>query len=85
MSVSYTHLGIDTYVMYLADDEKSSVRSVNVNLDFTQIIEMEKVSSGMNLETNVKLKNIECKIINGRKINLKAFVEVDVKVTSTEE
>ena len=39
----------------------------------------------MNLETNVKLKNIECKIINGRKINLKAFVEVDVKVTSTEE
>lgn len=77
--------GIDTYVMYLADDEKSSVRSVNVNLDFTQIIEMEKVSSGMNLETNVKLKNIECKIINGRKINLKAFVEVDVKVTSTEE
>ena len=77
--------GIDTYVMYLADDEKSSVRSVNVNLDFTQIIEMEKVSSGMNLETNVKLKNIECKIINGRKINVKAFLEADVKVTSTEE
>ena len=77
--------GIDTYVMYLADDEKSSVRSVNVNLDFTQSIEMEKVSSGMNLETNVKLKNIECKIINGRKINVKAFLEADVKVTSTEE
>ena len=77
--------GIDTYVMYLADDEKSSVRSVNVNLDFTQSIEMEKVSSGMNLETNVKLKNIECKIINGRKINVKAFLEIDVKVTSTEE
>ena len=77
--------GIDTYVMYLADDDKSSVRSVNVNLDFTQIIEMENVSSGMNLETNAKLKNIECKIINGRKINLKAFLEIDVKVTSTEE
>lgn len=77
--------GIDTYIMYLADDEKSSVRSVNINLDFTQVIEMEKVSSGMNLETNVKLKNIECKIINGRKINVKAFLEADVKVTSTEE
>ena len=77
--------GIDTYVMYLADGDKSSVRSVNVNLDFTQIIEMENVSSGMNLETNAKLKNIECKIINGRKINLKAFLEIDVKVTSTEE
>lgn len=76
---------IDTYVMYLADDENSSVRSVNVNLDFTQIFDMENATSDMSLETNVKLKNIECKIINGRKINIKAFLEAGIKITSREE
>ena len=76
---------IDTYIMYLADDENNSVRGLNVNLDFSQVIEMEKAMQGMNLETNLKLKSMECKVINGRKVNVKAFIEVDVKVTSKEE
>lgn len=76
---------IDTYIMYIADDENNSIRGLNVNLDFSQVIEMEKAMQGMNLETNLKLKSMECKVINGRKVNVKAFIEVDVKVTSKEE
>ena len=76
---------IDTYVMYLADDENNNIRGLNVNLDFTQVIDVENAMPDMNLETNVKLKNIECKVINGRKIGLKAFVEINVKITSNEE
>ena len=75
---------IDTYIMYLADDENNSVRGLNVNLDFSQVIEMEKAMSDMNLELNLKLKGMECKVINGRKVNVKAFVEANVKVTSKE-
>ena len=75
---------IDTYIMYLADDENNSVRGLNVNLDFSQVIEMEKVMPDMNLETSLKLKSMECKVINGRKVNVKAFVEASVKVTSKE-
>ncbi len=75
---------IDTYIMYLADDENNSVRGLNVNLDFSQVIEMEKAMPDMNLETSFKLKSMECKVINGRKVNVKAFVEANVKVTSKE-
>ena len=76
---------INTYIMYLADDVNNSVRGLNINLDFSQVIEMEKAVQGMNLETNFKLKGMECKVINERKVNVKAFIEVDVKVTAKEE
>ena len=76
---------VNTYIIYQADDENNSTRSLNVNLDFSQIINVEDAKSDMNLETNVSLKKVECKIINGRKINLKAFLEVDIKLTSNEE
>lgn len=75
---------VNTYIMYRADDERNSIRSLNVNIDFTQVFEIEKAMPDMNLETNIRLKNIECKVINGRKINVKAFLEANVKVTSNE-
>lgn len=75
---------INAYIMYQADDENNSIRGINVNLDFTQIIDMPNAIPDMNLETDVKLKNIECKVINGRKINVKAFLEANVKITSNE-
>lgn len=76
---------IDTYIMYLADDENNNVRGLNVSLDFTQVIDMERTMPDMNLETNIKLKTIECKVINGRKISVKAFLEANVKVTTKED
>ena len=76
---------VDTYVMYLADSEQNNVRSINVNLDFTQVIEIANVMPNMDLETNAKLKSIECKVINGRKVSIKAFIEINVKITSKED
>ena len=75
---------VNAYIMYQADDENNSIRGLNVNLDFTQIIDMPNAMPDMNLETDVKLKNVECKVINGRKINVKAFLEANVKITSNE-
>ena len=76
---------VDTYVMYLGDSDENSVRSINVNLDFTQVIDIQNAMPDMDLETNAKLKNIECKVINGRKVSIKAFIEIGVKVTSKED
>ena len=77
--------GVNTYIVYQADDENGSVRSLNVNLDFTQMIDMENAKPEMNLNIKVSLKNIECKVINGRKINLKAFIEVETIISANEE
>ena len=76
---------IDTYIMYIAEDETNSIRSINVNLDFTQVIDVPNAMSDMNLDTEVKLKNIECKVINGRKVGIKAFLEVNLKITTNED
>ena len=73
---------VNTYIMYLADSEENEVRSLNTNLDFTQIIDVEKAKPGMNLETNLSLKSIDCKVLNGRKVHIKAIIEVDSKISS---
>lgn len=75
---------VDTYVMYLADDQQGSIRSINSSISFTQVIDLTKAQPDMMLETNVTLKNIECKVLNGRKISLKAILDIDVKVSSNE-
>ncbi len=75
---------VNTYIMYLADSEENEVRSLNTNLDFTQIIDVEKAKTGMNLETNLSLKSIDCKVLNGRKVHIKAILEVDSKISSNE-
>ena len=76
---------INTYIIYLADDENSSIRSINQNLDFSEIIEFDSVKEGMMLESCINLKTIECRVINGRKINIKAMLDIKIKVLSNEE
>lgn len=75
---------INAYIMYLADDEDGMVRSINSDIDFTQVINMERVKPDMILETNVALKSIECRVLNGRKISTKAILDIGVKVSLNE-
>ena len=75
---------INTYIMYLADDENSRVRSLNTNLEFSRIIEFETAKEGMMLESMIDLKTIECRVLNGRKINVKAIMDI-IKILSNEE
>lgn len=76
--------GINTYLVYLADDEQGATRSLNNCLDFTQIIDIENCREGMMSEENIVIKNFETKIINGRKINVKVNIEMGINVYSNE-
>ena len=73
--------------MYLADGENSRTRAFNANLDFTEILDFPKVESGMTLDENLTIKNIECKVLNGRKVNFRVQLELVAKVflNETEE
>lgn len=70
--------GVYIYLMYLPDAENEFTRGLNTILDFTQIIEMENCKENMDIISDVKIKNIECKVLNGRKIKIK--VELDFKI-----
>ena len=76
--------GVQVYIMYLADDENGNVRGINTVIDFSKVIDMENANCGMNMESNVSLKDIECKILNGRKVSIKAIVETNITVYSNE-
>ena len=77
--------GINAYIIYIADDEKANLRTINANLEFSKIIEIKDLKSTMTVETKEQLLNIDCKILNGRKINLKATVEIEMTAYSNEQ
>ncbi|MBO6232635.1 MAG: DUF3794 domain-containing protein [Clostridia bacterium] len=76
---------INTYIMYLADNSEDKVRGINTSLDFSEGIEIPNAREGMNYKVDVKIKSIEARVINGRKIGIKATLEVTVQVYSNEE
>ena len=75
---------INTYVIYMADDENGSIRSLNTSLDFTEVIDMENCRENMEAQINVSIKNFDTRIINGRKLNIKANIDVSVNIYSNE-
>ena len=75
---------INTYIMYIPDDENDKVRGITTALDFSENIQIANVNEEMNCRVITRLKSIEAKVINGRKIGIKAAIEVEVKVYSNE-
>lgn len=76
---------VNVYVIYLADGEEEQARSLNANIDFTQVLDFEGCNPDMSLDENVTIKSIECKILNGRKINVKATLQFEMAVYANEE
>ncbi len=77
---------VNVYVMYIGDDGKTKgVRSINHVLDFSQSFNIEDITSDMNVNIDVKLLSIESRIINERKINLKAMLNFDIQVLASND
>mgnify|MGYP004651443419 CR=1 FL=1 len=76
---------INTYVMYLPDSKDDNLRGLNCNLDFSESIAVQGAKEGMLIKTKCTIKDIECKVINGRKVSIKASVEVNIKIYSNED
>lgn len=76
---------VNAYVMYLSEDSNEKVRGLNPTLDFSENINIPNCSENMNLKMDSNIKSIECKVVNGRKITLKATVELGLRIYSNEE
>lgn len=77
--------GINTYVMYLPDSKNDNVRALNCDIKFSKLLEVNDLKEGMIFNLRCEIKEIECKVINGRKIRIKAGIEAFIKVYSNEE
>lgn len=75
---------INTYIVYLPDSDNEGARGISGGIDFTQIMDFEQVTSQMELDEEVTIKSIECKVLNGRKVSIKAVLQICAKVYSNE-
>ena len=71
---------VNVYVVYLADDEVGSLRSLNTTVDFTKVLEFDGCQNEVDIDEAINIKNIECKIINSRKIGIRAFLDLNIKL-----
>lgn len=76
---------INTYIMYMPDGTEDTVRGLNTTIDFSENISVSNCNEGMNVISNVNVKSIEAKVINGRKIGIKATLEVNLKIYLNED
>ena len=75
---------VQVYIIYLADDETGSTRALNTSLDFTEVIPIQNCTPGMSLVTKAKVCSVDARVLNGRKINIKANVNFSLKLYSNE-
>ena len=74
------------YVMYIGDDGKTrGIRSINHTIDFSQSFNVENALDNMNENISVSLGVIDCKVINERKINLKANLNFEINILANSE
>ena len=76
---------INTYIMYMPDGADDMVRGLNTTVDFSESISVPEAREGMSVVSEVSIKSIEAKVINGRKVGIKAALEVRLKIYSNED
>ncbi len=77
--------GVNVYVIYLADSQGDTTRGLTTTLDFTEIVDINECRQDMDITTNIKVKNIDCKVLYGRKISIRAEVDMDIQIYSNEK
>lgn len=70
--------------MYMADGENESTRAFNTSIDFTELLDFPGVGNNMTLDENVIIRDIEAKVLNGRKVKFKVLLDVEAKVSLNE-
>lgn len=76
---------IDTCIMYMTDDNNERVRGINTSLDLSETIHVSNITSEMESNITANIKEIEAKVMNERKLSVKATIELTVEVFSKEE
>lgn len=74
---------IDTYIVYLADNGEN--RSIQTTLNFVETIEDNAINEGCFSKQKIFLESIEAKVLNERKISIKASLKIKSDVYEKSE
>lgn len=76
---------VNTYIMYLADNENDNIRGINSSLDFSETMVIPECRENMSVWLDANVKTIDAKVLNGRKLTVKVGVEIQTRIFSKEE
>ncbi len=66
-------------ILYVADDEARSVKSIISNIPFSYTLDIPGVRGGMKCRTKGILEHMDYNLLNGRKINVKAILSLNCR------
>ncbi len=76
---------INYKILYISDDENQSVKGINAGHNFTHSLDIPDTNPGMRCNAKCSVLHIDYDMIHSRKINTKAIISIDGKVSSEEE
>lgn len=76
---------VDLGIIYIADDESNSIRSVNSQISFSEIVELQGIKEDSIVDLKVFPGNVEYKVTNSRKISIKLPITFDVMAFNNSE
>ena len=71
-----------TYITYQANTEQGETRGIHTRIDFSETIDVPNCKEGMEIEQEILIKSIESKMLNERKVSIKAILEIKIKIYS---
>lgn len=77
--------GVKIDIIYLADNEQNNIRGIHTVLDFSKTVDLNDADSIDKFDCDIDIKDIEPKILNGRKINIQVNLELNFKGYSNKE
>ena len=78
--------GIQLNTIYTADDENNNIMAIHNTMDFSKVIEIQRDDiENCTFSCLLSVKSIDSKIINGRKVGIKANIEYEIIVYSNKE
>lgn len=72
-------------ILYTEDSQQQYTYSLNTNMDFSHTMDVPGVSAGMEARVKLDVEHIDCRFINGRKINVKTILGIRSSITEEKE
>lgn len=72
-------------ILYIEDSPEHNIIALNINTDFEHNMDVPSANKGMEGRVKCDVEHVECRIVNGRKVNVKAILRIKSKITEENE
>lgn len=76
---------VDLVLIYLADGANARVHNMKHEFNLNDFIHLDGAEKGMNCAVEAAIDHIDYKILNGRKLNVRALVQLSCRLTDTSQ